>query len=142
MMNPVSPITIAIVDDYFPIRKFLGTFLGNHGFVISQQVANGRELLTELEEGGTIPDLCLLDIAMPVMDGYETARQLRAKYPEVQILAYSCLEDQRRIERILEAGAHSFISKDCTPDEVRDALIDLQINAYSRPALSFSNCTA
>lgn len=130
-MNLASPITIALVDDYPPIRKFLGSFLSDHGFTICYQAENGQHLLDQLGTGNVIPELCLLDVTMPVMDGYETARQLKEKYPEVQILAYSCFDDEKRIDKILEAGAHKFISKDSAPDEVRDALIELQLNAYS-----------
>lgn len=131
-MNLTSPITIALVDDYFPIRKFLGSFLSDQGFIISYHAENGQDFLDQLESGDVVPELCLLDITMPVMDGYETARQLREKYPEIQILAYSCFDDQKRINKVLESGAHKFISKDSAPEEVRDALIDLQLNAYSK----------
>lgn len=123
--------TIALVDDYFPIRKFLGSFLTEHGFSISYQAENGQDLLDQLAAGVVVPEFCLLDITMPVMDGYETAGQLKDRYPEILILAYSCFDDQKRIEKILEAGAHRFISKDSSPEEIRDALLELQIYACS-----------
>ena len=130
-MSAPTPITVALVDDYFPIRKFLASYLGSNGFIITCQAANGEDLLNQLAGLEELPDLCLLDITMPVMDGYETAANLRVNYPEIQILAYSSFTDEDRINKILRAGAHRFISKDSTPNEVRDALVDLQLSTYS-----------
>ena|SRR2546423_13126478 len=122
-------ITIALVDDSLPLRKLLRTYLTAQGFRVVCEADNGQQMLTAMAETNSLPDLCLLDTNMRVMDGYETARQLKANYPSIKIMAYSFFDNEKSAALMLKCGAHDFISKDASADELRDALISL----YNRP---------
>jgi DNA-binding NarL/FixJ family response regulator len=115
--------TIAHVEDHPMWRKLLGVHLQRAGFSPSHEAANGAELLKMLESGQTVPDVCLLDLNMPGIDGFETATLLREKYPTIKILAYSGNDFPDRVEKALTCGAHGFISKDLSPEEINKALI-------------------
>ncbi len=117
------PVTVAHVEDHPMLRKLLGMHLYREGFATSHEASNGKDFLEKLDNGGAIPDVCLLDLNMPIMDGFETARQLRTKYPTVKILAYSGNDFPQRVEEVLDCGAHGFISKDVAPEEIRKALL-------------------
>lgn len=132
------PFSIAIVDDHASLRKSINTYFSLQGVTVSLEAEHGHDFLVKLENGQVVPDLCLLDINMPVMDGFETARQLKAQYPEIQIMAYSSFSDHKRIAKVLECGAHSFISKDAAPEEVLAALTTLYKSRKEREGVSLS----
>lgn len=123
-MRP-GPISIALVDDSPQLRKFLRSFLPMQGFEIACEAANGQELFSILENTGKAPALCLVDINMPVMDGYATTTELKRLYPSVRVLAYSFYDDKKRIAKIMDCGAYGFICKDASTDELIDALTSI-----------------
>lgn len=121
-----QPITIAIADDYAPLRREIGRMLAALGFAVAIQATDGQDLLTQLGAAAPhLPALCLLDINMPVLDGYDTARHLRRLYPQIKVLAMSFAKEPEEIARILEAGAGAFIFKDSTPDVYMEKLLGL-----------------
>lgn len=93
------------------------------GFTILLEAANGQDLIERLESNSQLPDLCLLDIDMPVMDGYETAQYLRQRYPAMKILAFTLFINKTKEERILEAGADSVLPKESDPLQWKEALL-------------------
>jgi DNA-binding NarL/FixJ family response regulator len=123
-----TAFTLAHVEDHPMLRKLLGIHLRREGFEPSCQAANGAELFELLDNSETVPDACLLDLNMPVMDGFETARLLREKYPTMKILAYSGNDFPERVEMALSSGAHGFISKDLAPEEFNKGLIAVLSN--------------
>ena len=120
-----APITIALVDDFIPLRKVIAKYLANNGFIIVCEADNGQAFINHLTQCNTVPDLCLLDIQMPVMDGYETASRLKDQYPSVGILAHSSCDAYDDIQKIIYCGADGFISKGSLPTEVGKALMDV-----------------
>ena len=121
-MNDLG-FTVAIVDDHPFFREVAHKYLTHLGFRVVLEAMNGRILLDLLESCGQLPDVCLLDVDMPVMSGYETARYLRERYPSVKILAMTLLPDDRKKIRILEAGADLVIGKESDPLVLKEALI-------------------
>jgi DNA-binding NarL/FixJ family response regulator len=117
-------LTVAIVDDHSIMREAANRYLTHEGFTVILEATNGMALLDLLETCSHLPDVCLLDIEMPIMDGYETARRLKEQYPSVKILAFTLSPDARKRARILEAGADNVISKESGPDSLKSALID------------------
>ena len=105
------------------LRKLLGIHFYREGFTLSHEADNGAQFLEQLQNGAALPDACLLDLSMPVMDGFETARQLREKYPAIKILAYSGNDMPDRVEEAIACGAHGFISKDLAPEEIQKGLM-------------------
>ena len=83
------------------------------------------------------PDVVVMDIAMPGMDGMEATKRIKSQYPDVQILALTMLEDERYFFQIVQAGASGFIVKGALPDELLSAVRAVaEGNVYLYPALA------
>jgi DNA-binding NarL/FixJ family response regulator len=115
--------TVAIVDDHPLFREVTHEYLIHEGFKVLFEAPNGMALLQRLERCQDLPDVCLLDVEMPVLNGYETARCLRAQYPEVKILAFTLFPDEGRKAKLLEAGADNVMAKESGPALLKKALI-------------------
>ncbi|MFT3948707.1 MAG: response regulator transcription factor [Agriterribacter sp.] len=123
-MNNTRP-TIAIADDHRLMRDTLAAFLHEQGYNVVIQASNGQHLLDQLNHISPLPDLCLLDVDMPVMDGYETACYLRKHYTSIKILAISVFYNEDKKEKMLRCGVNSFISKISNAEEWKQVLQEL-----------------
>ncbi|MBN8788183.1 MAG: response regulator transcription factor [Terrimonas sp.] len=123
-MNNIRP-TVAIADNHSLMRSTLTEFLLSHGYSVIIQAGNGQHLLEQLSYASRLPDLCLLDIDMPIMDGYETAQHLRKHHPSIKILATSVFYNEVKKEKMLRCGVNSFISKSSNPEEWEKILHEL-----------------
>lgn len=103
---------VAIVDDQSLMRDVARTILLNNGYEVTLEAVNGVDLLTQLEKMDKLPDICLLDLNMPEMDGYATARNLRIRFPSIRILAFSLSAEKAQVDEILECGADGFLPKE------------------------------
>ncbi|MDR6561252.1 MULTISPECIES: response regulator [unclassified Arcicella] len=106
-----TPYSIAIVDDNSLVRTLVSAELRKHKCNISFQAENGEECISKIKQSNYLPDMIILDIEMPKMDGFTTAHIVRRNWPSIKIIAMSTLEDETSINRILEAGADCFLSK-------------------------------
>lgn len=123
-------IKIALVDDHVILRKSLGILIGMlQDFDITLQADNGQDFINQLKTN-PLPDIALLDITMPLMDGVETARWLKLNYPEVKVLALSMIKNDFIIIRMLKNGARGYILKDCEPSELKTALHEVYKKGY------------
>lgn len=115
-------VKIAIVDDHTLFRRGLGIIIdGFMDYEIIFDACNGREF-TELLSPQNLPDIVLLDITMPEMNGYETARWIHTHYPSIKVLALSMSDDEKAIIKMLRNGAKGYILKDSEPQELKCAL--------------------
>lgn len=114
-MNMQTPsITLGIADDHPIIRNGLADFIRvSPLFRIMYLAENGRHLIEQIESEGP-PDICILDINMPVMDGYEAITYLKAKYPQLKFLVFTMVEKEYGIIRMLKKGANGYMLK-CRP---------------------------
>jgi DNA-binding NarL/FixJ family response regulator len=109
---------IALVDDHTMFRKGLAMLINLFpGYKVLMDAANGRELIDQLDPDH-LPDIVLLDIHMPVMDGYVTAAWLRDHHPEIRILALSTMDSDTTIIKMIRQGARGYILKDADPKEL------------------------
>jgi DNA-binding NarL/FixJ family response regulator len=113
--------TVAIADDHVPSRKVIRHFLSKGNYQVIMEADNGRKLLKQLESADDLPDICLLDINMPELNGFETAKLLKAKWPSIKILAISGDHLYNNI-KIKQMGADGFIHKSCTQLELNEAV--------------------
>jgi len=120
---------VALVDDHVLLRKGLASLLEDLDHEVVYQADNGKEL-TEKLPAAPLPDVVLLDINMPVMDGYQTARWLKDNYPSVKVLALSMNDDEHAMIRMLKNGARGYVLKDCEPSELRTAIQALMTKGY------------
>ncbi|MBX2906342.1 MAG: response regulator transcription factor [Taibaiella sp.] len=124
-------IKLALADDHNLFRKGVEELIEDFdNMEVLYSVSNGRELLGKIAGGGKIPDVCLLDINMPEMNGFETAKQIKAKWPDVKILAVSVYDSEFNILGMLRAGAGGYILKDSQPHVLRAAIESLHKNGF------------
>jgi len=124
---------LALVDDHALFRKALASFIaGYEDFGVLYETGSGKELISFLKDSrNQHPDIVLLDIKMPEMDGFAVAEWLKNNYPLIKILAISSEDDGKSISRIIRNGAMGFISKNLGPDELLVALnVLIQGNYY------------
>lgn len=113
--------SIALVDDHALLRKGLAQLVQSLGYTISCEADNGKALIDQLKLSN-LPDIVLMDINMPEMDGFETTQWLKQNYPEVKVLALSMYDNENSIIKMLKCGAKGYILKDCEPVELKAAI--------------------
>ncbi len=114
-------ISIIIVDDHQVVRRGLRYFLQTQEDIsIVAEGANGKEALALA--GDYKPDVVLMDLEMPVMNGVEATRKMTAAFPEVRILILSSFSDQDHVIPALQAGASGFQLKDIDPETLADTI--------------------
>jgi DNA-binding NarL/FixJ family response regulator len=126
-----NSIKIAIADDHTLFRKGVEELIEdfeNAEVIIS--VANGKELIGKLKSTPVLPDVCLLDINMPVMNGFETAAAIKENWPDMNILAVSVYDSEFNILGMLRAGAGGYILKDSQPKILQQAIESLHENGF------------
>lgn len=114
--------TIALADDHVLLRKGLVSLVQNLGYTVVLETDNGHELIEKLQAGVAEPDLVLMDINMPVKDGYEATRWIKENKPLIKVVALSMYDDENAIMKMLRNGARGYILKDSEPGELRMAL--------------------
>ena len=130
-MNAGKKIQVAIVDDHTLLRKALGKLVSSfENYSILFEAGNGKEIKEKITKH-IIPDVILLDVNMPEMDGYETVSWLYKNYPQIKVLALSMFSDELTIIKMLRLGAKGYILKNIDPEELKLALDSvMQKNFY------------
>lgn len=115
---------IALVDDHVLLRNGLSGLIRDLGHTVLFEADHGKELVQKIDPS-SLPDILLLDINMPEMDGYETAKWMKQNHPNVKILALSMYDNEKAIINMLRSGAKGYILKDSDPAQLNSALHDL-----------------
>lgn len=124
-------IKIALADDHTLFRKGVEELVADFdNMEVLYSVANGKELVQKLSSAAVLPDVCLLDINMPEMNGFETAKKIKENWPEIKILAVSVYDSEFHILSMLRAGAGGYILKDSQPEILRQAIESLYKNDF------------
>ena len=137
-------IDIVITDDHKLFRKGIAALLEDLEPVNEiYEAGNGEELLHLLDETNPRPNLVLLDLNMPVMDGFETTQQLKKQYPDVKIIILTMEDDEQYILHLVNEGVNGYLNKSADPDEVELAIEKVMNVDYYFPEeiskLVFSN---
>jgi len=123
-------IKVALVDDHVILRKSLAILISMlQGFEIVSEAGNGKEFIDQLDKT-KLPDIVLMDITMPVMDGVETTKWLKQNKYKIKVIALSMIKNELVIIRMLKNGARGYILKDCEPEELQTALLDVYHKGY------------
>jgi DNA-binding NarL/FixJ family response regulator len=122
MVKTGKNIQVAIADDHSLLRNALARLInGFEGYNVVMEADNGKDLCDKLAHSA-LPDIILLDVNMPEMDGFETTQWLHKKYPLIKVLALSMLSDERTIIKIFRLGAKGYLLKNTDPAELKTAL--------------------
>ena len=125
MAKNTRKIEVAIADDHSLLRNALAKLINTFdGYSIVIEADNGKDLRNRILQQG-IPDIVMLDINMPEMDGFETTQWLHKTYPQVKIMALSMLSDERTIIKMFRLGAKGYLLKNTDPEELKKALDSL-----------------
>jgi NarL family two-component system response regulator LiaR len=120
-MNSSDPIRVLVVDDHAMLRRGLATFLLSFDDLeLVGEAANGAEALRLCEQ--VQPDVVLMDLVMPEMDGSTATRAIRQRYPDVQVIALTSFREEELVQEALEAGAIGYLLKNVSADELAEAI--------------------
>ena len=114
-------IRILVVDDHKVVRKGLRTFIAvNDDLELVGEAGNGEEAIDQVD--ALHPDVVLMDLKMPVMDGPTAIEHIRTRFPDVRIVALTSFDDETLAQRALEAGAIGYLFKDADEEELISAI--------------------
>jgi two-component system, NarL family, response regulator NreC len=132
----VNTIKLMLVDDHDVVRTGLRSFLETQqGFQVVAEAKSGLEALEQARE--TQPDIVLMDITMPDMDGIEATRQLKNLYPDCQVLVLTVHSDKQYFMKIMSVGASGYLTKQAAADELVAAIRAVAAgHVYLQPALA------
>jgi len=123
--------SVVIVDDHTLLSQAIGELVDKfQQFEVLYLCKNGQELLEKFKNPKNIPDIVLMDVNMPILNGIETTQILKDEYPDVKVLALSVEEDEQTILKMLRAGAKGYLMKDVKKSELNNALLELTKNGY------------
>src|SRR5829696_2674449 len=121
--------TIALTDDHILLRNGLANLLKELGYTVLFEADNGKQMVEKLETNPA-PQVMLMDINMPQMDGNQATLWLKENHPSVKVLVLSMLDDEISIIRLFQNGAKGYILKDCHPDELQAAIESVLVKGF------------
>lgn len=120
-MPNATPIRVLLVDDHEMVRQGLGIFLNSSRDIqVVGQAQNGLEALARVQENP--PDVILMDLIMPELDGVEATRRIKTLYPDIEIIALTSYIDEAKVVDALAAGVAGYVMKDVKPAELVRAI--------------------
>src|SRR6476469_97563 len=130
MEKEITYINVALADDHILLRSALASLIDSFGDCkVIHQSNNGKELI-DWFENGLVPEVAILDLNMPEMDGYEAARVIQKKFPTVNVLMLTMYDSELTLIRLLQAGVKGFLKKDIHPDELKFAIESVMRSGY------------
>jgi DNA-binding NarL/FixJ family response regulator len=117
-------VSIAIVDDHPLIRKVARFSLSRLGYHVVMEAENGKTFLEQLNND-TVPDICLLDVNMPIMNGFETIQHLKKYWPQIKVVFYTMQNDKKYVSKAMELGADGYVCKDASLTVLDNTLQDI-----------------
>ncbi|MGK3201840.1 response regulator [Amycolatopsis sp. MEPSY49] len=118
----MTPVRVLLVDDQALFREALATLLATHeGIDVVGEAGNGEEALGQV--AALAPDVVLMDLRMPVLDGVSATRRLRGEHPDVQVIALTTFDDDEDVFAALRAGAVGYLLKDVSSARLIEAVL-------------------
>jgi len=120
-MTKLEPIRVLLVDDHAVVRSGLSAFLlAFDDLELIGEAGGGEEALTKCEI--LKPDVVLMDLVMPNMNGAQTTAAIRERYPDIQVIALTSFKEEDLVQRAIKAGAIGYLLKNVSADELADAI--------------------
>ena len=122
MIKTGRKIKVIVADDHVLMRNALSRLVGTlDGYEVLAEADNGRDLKNKIQQH-LVPDIVLLDVNMPEMDGFQTTKWLYKNYPHIRVLVLSMLSDEKTIIKMFRLGAKGYLLKNTDPEELKKAL--------------------
>ena len=129
-MNP-DCIKVAYSDDHIAVRKgIIACIETNQRIKVIIEGNDGEELLKNLMNSKESPDICLIDINMPKMDGFKLLKEIKQRYPKMKCLVLTVFEHEPYIIQMIKHGANGYLLKSCNPTEIILAIETIYDNGY------------
>jgi len=126
--------SIVIVDDHVLIARALSEIIDKYSrYEVLYDAENGKALIERIRQTKKIPEIVLLDVSMPEMDGFETAKWLREHHPEILVLTLSMQDDEQTLIKMIKCGAKGYLLKNVHPAELEKALDSLVTKGFYLP---------
>jgi DNA-binding NarL/FixJ family response regulator len=130
-MESENIIHIAFADDHDTVRESLIYLLNDLGGIsVDIEAGDGLELLEKLKAAERLPDICMIDIRMPNMDGYDVLIQIREQWPDMKVLVLTGFDEQPMIIKMIMAGANGYLLKSNKPQVIKEALQSIRATGY------------
>src|SRR5690349_14992474 len=130
MKEEQSNIKVVLADDHILLRNALAALINGFGDCkVIQEFNNGKELISYFGRG-SLPDVAILDLMMPEMDGLETAKYLQQNFPGVKVLMLTMYDAELSLIRLLQVGVKGFLKKDIHPSELKFAIHSVMQAGY------------
>ncbi len=125
-MKNQTPITVAYAEDHTAVRKSIISYMHSLGGVeVIIEASNGKELIEKIDQAPVKPDLCMTDIRMPLMNGFEAIAIIKQKWQNIKTLVLTAFAEEMYVVRMIRAGVNGYLCKDCDPEEIKQALISI-----------------
>ncbi|HWV74076.1 MAG TPA: response regulator transcription factor [Pseudosphingobacterium sp.] len=123
--------TIGIVEDQHLILKSLEMLINSFShFDVVLSATNGIDLFEKLEQHFPVPDILLIDVVMPLMDGAEVAVQLKKNFPAIKLVALSGIDDSMSVVKMIKSGCCAYLLKSISLDDLEQALEEIWAKGY------------
>lgn len=127
----MSKYTVVVVVNHVLLSQAISGLVNDFkNFETSYICKNGQELLDKCKNPSFVPDVVLMDVNMPILNGIETTEILKQQFPEVKVLALSVEENETTILKMLRAGARGYLLKDTKKDILENALEEIRYKGF------------
>ena len=127
----MKPHSVVIVEDHILLSQAIESLLHTfEDYKVLYTCINGQDFIDKLEDGFGIPDIVLMDVNMPVLNGIETTKIITQNYPNIKVIALSVEENENTVTNMLKAGACSYLVKDVEKCVFENALNEVALNGY------------
>ncbi|MEZ5016142.1 MAG: response regulator transcription factor [Flavipsychrobacter sp.] len=124
-------INVVIADDQTLFRQGISKLINDISHIeVLQEVEDGQELVQFLEKTTQLPDVILMDLNMPRLNGIDATAQIHQQYPDIKIIVLSVYDEEQFIVRMIEQGADGYLLKNAGIDEVEKAINDVMANGF------------
>lgn len=127
----MDSIHLLIVDDHKIVRDGIKSLLDSDAdILIAGEASNGNEAIEQIHNSSRKPDLVIMDINMPELDGIEATRLIKKKYPAIRVLALTMINEQHHIRKMIEVGASGYILKSASKEELISAIQKIHAGSH------------
>lgn len=127
----LKPIIVAYADDHIAVRKgIVGCLEADGSIKVSIEGNNGEELLEKITAAKVLPDVCMIDINMPKMNGFALLKEIKKRWKGMKCMVFTAFEYESYIIEMIKAGANGYLLKNCDPDELIYAIRTLHTDGY------------